>query len=193
MMPSTKMPPSSAVLDANVLVPIALCDLLIRSGEAGLFRPLFTETILAEVERTLVGDLGIAPSGARRRVGAMRIASPVTMIAGYESLIAAMPNDPDDRHVLAAAVHAGARVIVTQNPRHFSADALAPYGVAAQSVDRFLLDLFAADPEAVTSAIRAQAAALTRPPQSVEQVLARLATEAPRFVRAVYATMRDLE
>ncbi|MHB8644187.1 MAG: PIN domain-containing protein [Thermomicrobiales bacterium] len=187
------MPSGSAVLDANVLVPIALCDLLIRLGEAGIFEPLLTEEILAEVERTLVHDLGIARSGARWRVGAMRAAPPVTMIAGYESLIATMPNDPDDRHVLAAAVHAGARVIVTQNLRHFPENALAPYGVAAQSADRFLLDRFAADREAVMVAIRAQAAALTRPPQSPEQVLTRLAVEAPRFARAVYAAMRDAQ
>ena len=102
-----------------------------------------------------------------------------------------MPNDPGNRHVLAAAVHAGAKVIVTQNQRHFPTAALAAYGVTAQSADDFLLALFVADADALTDVIRAQAASLTRPPQSVAQVLARIATETPQFVRVIYSMLRD--
>lgn len=190
---STKMPSDSAVLDANVLFPMRLCDTLLTIADAGLFAPRWTAQILDEMERNLIAQGRTTAERALRRRRIMEAAFPDAMIAGYEPLVATMPNDPDDRHVLAAAVHAGARVIVTQNVRHFAADALAPYGVTVYTADHFLLDRFAADPEAVVEAIRAQAAALTRPPQSVEQVLVRLATETPRFARAVYAAMRGAQ
>jgi predicted nucleic acid-binding protein len=40
-------------------------------------------------------------------------------VTGHEPLIAAMKNDEKDRHVVAAAVKAGAQVIVTSNLKHF--------------------------------------------------------------------------
>lgn len=180
------MPSSSAVLDANVLFPMRLCDTLLTVADAGLFVPRWTAEILDEMERNLVAQGRTTADLARRRRRMMETAFPAATVTGYEALIETMPNDPDDRHVLAAAVHAGVRVIVTQNLRHFPAETLAPYGLAARSADQFLLDCFAADPDTVTGAIRAQAAALTRPPQSVAQVLARLGDEAPRFARAAY-------
>jgi hypothetical protein len=44
------MPRYTAVLDACVLVPIALADTLLRVAEKGLYRPLWSDRILAEAQ-----------------------------------------------------------------------------------------------------------------------------------------------
>jgi predicted nucleic acid-binding protein len=95
----------AAVLDACALVPIRLATTLLWLAEAGLFRPLWSNQILDEVERGLP-KLGVDPDGARRRVEKMRDAFGVeALVDGFEALIDEMACDPKDRHVLAFAVH----------------------------------------------------------------------------------------
>lgn len=174
------------VLDANVLFPIALCDTLVRAALAGLYRPHWTAAILDEVERNLVAHDRATAGQARHRRGRMEAALPSALVTGYESLIPAMENDPKDRHVLAAAVRTGARLIVTENLRDFPASACAKYDVEARRADAFLTDLLDAAPEIMVEIIREQAADLRHPPQAPAQVLARLARTAPTFAREVY-------
>lgn len=96
------------------MVPIRLTDLLLRLAEADTFRPLWSDDVLAEVERNLP-KLGVTPQKAAQRVRRMRSAFPDANVTGYQSLVPSMENDPKDRHVLAAAVRANAEVIVTAN------------------------------------------------------------------------------
>src|SRR5689334_20200630 len=173
------------VLDANVLFPIALCDTLLRAAHAALYRPHWTRTILDEVERNLVAHERTTAPLARRRRQAMETAFPRALVTGHEDLIPTMTNDPKDRHVLAAAVRVGAQVIVTENRRDFPSAALAPYEIAAQSADTFLQYLHDMEPVVMEQVIRRQAADLRRPPQSVEQVLARLHRHVPGFAKAM--------
>jgi hypothetical protein len=79
----------------------------------------------------------------------------------YQTLIetVALP-DVDDRHVLAAAIHARAETIVTFNRKDFPAAALAPYDIEAQHPDEFVSGLLDADEAAVVEAARRQRAAL---------------------------------
>jgi hypothetical protein len=81
-----------------------------------------------------------------------------------------MGNHPGDRHVLAAAVSAGATIIVTSNVRHFPARALRPHGVAARTPDQFLGDLLAADPAGMRALLVAQGAELHRA-RTLDEVL----------------------
>jgi predicted nucleic acid-binding protein len=179
-----------AVLDANVLFPIALCDTLMRAARAGLYHPYWNETILDEMERNLVKQARASQEKARRRRITMQEAFPKATVQGYEVRIAAMTNDAKDRHVLATAVHIRAQIIVTNNIRHFPSAALAPYGIEAQPADTFLNSLFIADPDAIERIITEQAGRLTNPPQSVSQVLDNLALEAPAFADAVRDRLR---
>lgn len=128
------------VLDACVLIPMPTADLLLRLATAKQFRPLWSNKILDEVERNLVKKLNIKPSQARSRVDAMRNFFPDALVEHYEGLIPAMTNDPKDRHVLAAAVRAGAELIVTSNTKDFPATTLNPYDIGVRSPDDFLLD-----------------------------------------------------
>ena len=121
------------VLDACVLIPMPIADLLLRLATAKEFRPLWSDEILNEVESNLVKKLHKDPHSARRRVNAMRGFFPDALVENYESLVPAMTNDPKDRHVLAAAVRSRAELIVTSNQKDFPVTALKPYDVAVRS------------------------------------------------------------
>jgi hypothetical protein len=97
------------------------------------------------------------------------------LVSGYEDLIPglALP-DPDDGHVLAAAIHAGADTIVTYNVDDFPTEALAEFAIEAQHPDAFIMRLVKADLDAVCAAARRQRQNLKRPPVSVEAFLAAL-------------------
>lgn len=83
------------VLDACVLAPYQLADLLLRLADADLFEPLWSEEILAEVERTIV-KLGVPTEKAQRRVRQMRIAFPNADVTDYQDLIDVMTTDPKE-------------------------------------------------------------------------------------------------
>lgn len=109
----------SVVLDTNVLYGATLRDTLLRLAEAGLYRPLWSGHILDEF-RHVVGTALADHAAVERILAAMTRAFDDAMVQGYEHLIQAMESpDPDDRHVLAAAVCAGASGIVTANKADF--------------------------------------------------------------------------
>ncbi len=97
-------------------------------------------------------------------------------VSGYEHLIenVTLP-DPDDRHVLAAAIHCEARIIVTANLRDFPAETLSFFRVEAQHPDVFIIGLFNADPSGVLGAVHELRASLKNPPFTVNALLADLA------------------
>jgi hypothetical protein len=81
--------------------------------------------------------------------------------------------DPDDRHVLAAAIHSGAQEIVTFNLRDFPDTVLRPYGIRAVHPDVFVEHLLDLNPEAVCEAIRRIRRRLVNPPTTAEEILAK--------------------
>jgi len=165
------------VLDACVLYPAPLRDLLIRLARTGLFRAKWTGLILDECFRSILqqrSDLDAKKLERTREL--MQVAVPDCMVEGHESLIAglALP-DPDDRHVLAAGIRAGAQVIVTANLADFPEEALRPWDLEAQHPDEFVLNLIDLSPDLVCNAVRGQLAALRAPTQTLEQLLDTLA------------------
>ena len=94
------------------------------------------------------------------------------MVRGHEPLIDGLTlPDPDDRHVLAAAIRAGAQSIITFNLKDFPSGTLAAYNVEAVHPDEFVYDLLDLKPNAVVSAVQDQVAALRNPPTMARQVL----------------------
>ena len=83
--------PFKVVLDANVIFPSALRDTLLRSAEAGLCQLYWTEQILDEAARNLVGLGKMTSEQAARLLQRLRDAFPEAMVDGYETLIDAMP------------------------------------------------------------------------------------------------------
>lgn len=97
------------------------------------------------------------------------------LVTDYEELIPTLNlPDPDDRHVLAAAICAGADVIVTVNLKDFPSSELAKYGIEARHPDDFIADLLRLEPEVVCAAAKQQRTSLKNPPMDAEAFLATL-------------------
>lgn len=170
------------ILDACVLYPASLRDILLESAVVRLYRPLWTEDILEELRRTLLTTNRATLETAQKLVEDMKHAFPAALVTAHTPLIAAMTNHPDDRHVLAAAVVAGAQVIVTSNLKDFPETALAPYQVEAQHPDVFLTHLYDLEPAGVETALERHIQKLHKPPKTREEVLRTLAQHVPGFV-----------
>ena len=116
----------AAVLDANVLYPARLRDLFLRLAIAGHYRALWTERILDECFNNLLADRPDIPAEHLHRTRRlMTVAVPDAVVDDYDHLIDDLDlPDPDDRHVLAAAVTAGADLVVTANLADFPPGAI---------------------------------------------------------------------
>ncbi len=160
-----------AFLDTCVLLKSYLCDTLLSIAEAGVYRPLWSPMVMAELERNLARR-GLDEKQVAHRIDQMNQAFPDAVVTGYEAMISDMANDPKDRHVLAAAIRGGAEVLVTENLRDFPPDAVRPYGIEVTSQDAFLLDQFDLHPADVLEALRRQASRYRREPRSATALLA---------------------
>jgi len=160
--------------DACVLYPNTLRDLLIRVGQARIMQAKWTDQILDEVDRALA-ERPIEESKRRVLRERMNAAIRDCLITGYEPLIEGLKlPDPDDRHVLAAAIKAGAQVIVTSNLKDFPAAYLAEWDIEAKSPDEFVMDLIGMDDRVVYSCVQQIAAARRNPPGTFAEVLDQL-------------------
>jgi hypothetical protein len=185
--------PEVVVLDACVLYPLPLRDTLLRVARQNLYAVRWSNRILDEVARNLVQDHRASREQAANLIGAMTRAFGDAEIpaAGIAALEPKMINEPADRHVLAAAVASDdAETIVTLNLRHFPAAACEPFGIDVVHPDVFLCDLHERAPTRVHDALVHQAADLSRPPITVDDVLERLHATVPEFVIRVRAAPR---
>lgn len=133
----------TAVLDANVLYPFLKKDILLRFFEAGFFKARWTQEITDEWVRHRIANKPHHEAKVHRTAQLMEAAFPDALVTGYESILAAVSlPDPDDRHVLAAAIRCGADYIVTQNLRDFPNDVLATYDIEVGTADAFLCATF---------------------------------------------------
>lgn len=173
------MPELIAIYDSCVLYPAPLRDLLVRLALTGLFRARWTDAIHDEWIRNVLADrpdLSAAQLERTRRL--MNTAVRDCLVTGYEERIAALTlPDPDDRHVLAAALEAQAQVIVTYNLRDFPASALQSYGIEAQHPDEFILRVIALNPLVVRDTVETHQQALKNPSKTPEQYLATLSNQ----------------
>ncbi|MGO1497617.1 PIN domain-containing protein [Agrococcus casei] len=178
----------AAFLDACTLVPMARTDTLLRIAESGVFRPLWSSRVVDEALHALLRvHPDIDPSRLRSRFRSMNEAFDDAMVDGWEPLVESIElPDPNDRHVVAAALVGRADIIVTENIRDFPSSALAPLRLEAVTADEFLLDQFDLKPALARRIVCDQAAAMVRPPTTEEQLLQSLARSgAPGFARAV--------
>jgi hypothetical protein len=182
----------TVVFDACVLYPNDLRDLLLELANQRVFLARWTEQIHDEWTRHLKANRpDIDPKKIDYVRQLMNESVPNCLVAGYEPLISGLSlPDPNDRHVLAAAIVAKAGAIVTLNAKHFPQAALAPYGIEAQHPDDFLVYQFDLAPGAVCEAVRRLRKRLKRPPMDVEEYLQFLTKhQLPGFV----GRLRSLE
>lgn len=179
--------PQRALLDANVLFGSGLRDALLRLANARLFQPLWSADIHDEWMRSFSAERPDIPFHRLERArDEMNGEFPEAAVTGYGSLVSVVDlPDPGDRHVLAAAIHGRANVIVTSNLRHFPDSALGPRGIVARRPDDFAAALFASSPGAAVA--RGHRAALKNPSRSPEEHLEALERGRPRKVLLVAA------
>lgn len=171
------------VLDACVLANFSLCDTLLRLAELPrLYEPKWSEEIIRETTHTLESKLGWPGSLTVYLESELRAHFRDAWISGYEPLISKMADDEKDRHVLAAAVHGGAPIIVTFNLHHFRSQHLEHWGVQALHPQLFLSEIFRQEQALVLAKLEQQAADRNR---SLRQLLEILSATVPDFVAIV--------
>ena len=134
------------LIDANVLYPTVLRELVLGLAATGAYQPLWSARILEEWR------LAAARQG-QGAVAEAEIAAATTAFPGAEVAVSAgtlgrlaLP-DPHDVHVLAAAIDGGADELLTMNLRDFPTNALSAEGIVRRDPDVFLLEAYYADPE----------------------------------------------
>jgi len=165
-----------AVLDACVPYPPALRDLLMWLAVVKAYEPRWSEGIHSEWMRNVLTDrTDITLDQLERTRRLMDAIDPRSLVSGYEVHIPALKlPDENDRHVLAAAIQAGASVIVTYNLSDFPHEALSLHGVRALHPDGFLVSLMRHESSRFIRAMQSHRASLRNPPKSEDEYLATL-------------------
>lgn len=170
----------TALLDTCVLWPSLQRDVLLSLAAEGMYRPLWSGVILAELEYEEAAKLvrrGVEPADAERRaahlVRQMNRAFDDAETGGWEGLEGTygLP-DPDDEHIVAAAVVAGAGAIITLNLKDFPAPLL-PHGIETLRPAEFAANTVSLDPYRALIAVQAIAerSGSHGPARSVEDIL----------------------
>jgi len=148
-----------------------------RLALADLFQARWTDRIHDEWTRNVAAKRpDITPASLARCRQLMDKHVPDCLVTGYEALIPTLTlPDPDDCHVLAAAIHGGAGFLVTFNLSDFPAEILEPLDIEAVHPDEFVVRLWDEHLPAVLEAMRLQRAGLKKPPMSAPQYIATLA------------------
>lgn len=162
-----------AVLDACVLYPAPLRDLLLSLADNGLYKPKWSAEIQDEWCRNLLLNRpDLKKEQLQLTVESMNLAFPDSNVDKYSSLISSITlPDPDDRHVVAAAIRSKANVIVTYNIKDFPGSIEDEYDIEIQHPDVFLTNVYDLHPEKAKEAFRKMVKRLKNPPKSYSEVL----------------------
>lgn len=163
----------TVVYDACVLYPAAPRDFLMHLAITNLFRARWTDRIHEEWIPNVLRD---RPDLTARQLARTRQLMDENildcLVTGYESLIPTLSlPDPNDRHVLAAAIRCGANSIVTFNTKDSPKKSLEPFGIEAFHPDEFVLSQVCRAPSIVCSAAKRQRVSLCNPPKNVDEYL----------------------
>lgn len=170
----------TAFIDACTLASALRRNLLLTLAEAEFFRVRWSVPVLDETERaiaTILGDKGYPPDDARDRAArarwAMETAFEEAVVDDFQNLLSVCGGlpDPDDMHVLAAALKTQAATIVTENVKDFPDRALAPLNIEARTADAFIADTIPLDPGRAVAAIRTMRLRFKRPEKTAEILL----------------------
>ncbi|MDE2820778.1 MAG: PIN domain-containing protein [Chloroflexota bacterium] len=167
----------TAFLDANVLYSAAIRDICMEVALAKMYRAKWSADVQREwLKAVLRNRPDLELVNLERTRDLMVNAIPSAMVTGYENLIECIPleKDPDDRHVVAAAIVGQCDVIVTNDLGDFPKDVLKNFGLEAQRPDDFLAHHLDLEPGTFCSAVRTARVGKKNPPYTVEQYLLNL-------------------
>ena len=165
----------TVILDANVLYPALLRDILLTLAHADIYNARWTATIEYEWTRSLCRDHPTEQTRIAQIAQKMRAAIPDCLVTGYEPLIEGLHlPDPNDRHILAAALVGHADAIVTLNRKDFPSSICDAFGIEVQSADEFLVNQITLHKIAALTAIRQMRERWSRPVISAQEFMALL-------------------
>ena len=154
----------TAVLDANVLYPALLRDMLLSLAHADLYSAKWSAHIRLELVRSLTTNFPNSQSTIEQLADTMEASIPDCLVTGYEHLINGLDlPDQDDRHVLAAAITGHADAIITFNHKDFPNEILDSFGIELQTPDEFVLNQIMLKGTIALSAIKAMRLRWERP------------------------------
>ena len=178
-----------AALDACVLFPTVLREILLGVAQAGVYEPIFSDRILQEWVRATAKLGPVAQMQAEGDALLARTNFPRAMVReqpGIQSRL--MLPDPDDLHVLAIAIAGHADCIVTFNAQDFPRHVLAAEGLERRDPDGFLWQLWSDQPEkvaAVVARVHATAEQMAGQPIALKSLLKR--AHLPKLAKALQA------
>jgi predicted nucleic acid-binding protein len=174
----------TALLDTCVLWPSLQRDFLLSLAVEGMYRPTWSSAILDELEHEervkwiRRGETDSEAAGrARRLIKQMRHSFDDAEVKGWEGLEGTydLP-DPNDEHLVAAAVVANAGAIVTHNTKDLPRNRM-PAGLQVLTPQEFTMNTVSLDPVRAWAAIASLVRRSGRigPSLTEADVLARLA------------------
>lgn len=162
----------TAILDANVLYPQLVRDTLLSLAVERLYNARWSATIHDEWTRNLAKERPELAARLPQVVQLMNASVPDCLVTHYEKLATTIElPDPDDRHVVAAAIVGHADAIVTFNTKDFPATVLHPYGIEVQHPDEFLMNQLQLQKIPALSAIKKMRARWTNPTRSAQELI----------------------
>lgn len=162
----------TVILDASVLYPFTIRDVLLRFAEAGLYRVRWSEDIMKEWTSALSLKRPELKAKITRTRERMDAAFEEANVTDYQDLVLALElPDPDDRHVLAAAIRCGAELIVTENLKDFPAATLKHYDIEPVDADDFATGCFDLSQPTACGALRQMRTSYRNPAMNVSEFL----------------------
>lgn len=168
----------TAFVDACTLASVLRRNLLLTLAEAEFFRLRWSVPVLNETEAAIeqmLSDRGRTDAAEQAQRSRLRMeeAFEDAMVTDFDSFLPAAAGlpDPDDAHVLAAALKTEAAMIVTENLRDFPPSVLSPLNIEAKSADEFLADTIALDEGRAVAAIREMRKRFKKPSMTAEALL----------------------
>ena len=142
------------LLDACVLYPTVMREVLLAAAGTGLFQPLWSDRILEEWARAARKLGPQAEPVARAEIALLRVAWPDASVPPAPGTQARLwLPDMNDVHVLAAAIRGSADLLLTLNARDFPRNILAEEGVTRRDPDGFLWQLWSHHPHDMAEAV----------------------------------------
>lgn len=144
--------PERVFLDANVIRGQLTNDILMSMAHNDVFDPRWSQGVLDEMRRNR--PPAVSEAKIDKRIGRMNQVFPDAMTSGHEGLEPQMQADSKDRHVLAAAVHSGSTVLVTENVKDFDPPATGPNAMRVETLSQFLTRKLEERPDRVLAAMQ---------------------------------------
>ncbi|WP_328324106.1 PIN domain-containing protein [Kribbella sp. NBC_00382] len=167
--------PRIAFLDANVLRGQLTTDIMLSLADSKLYEPQWSAEVLDEVKRNR--PAGVTAERADSRFAQMAKAFPEALVTDYQHLMPEMRADDKDKHVLAAAVHSEADVLVTENTKDFDPPTSGRHAMKVERTSEFLNQMLEEHPDKVVGAMQKMVDRNRRAPQTMPELIDKMATQ----------------